>query len=77
MQIGACAADRMHCPFRAEHALTLDEIKAYRSMNLTDLKKKSVQDLIEMATELGIENIGRSRKQDVIFAILKARARKK
>ena len=46
-------------------------------MNLTDLKKKSVQDLIEMANELGIENIGRSRKQDVIFAILKARARKK
>ncbi|HMB39562.1 MAG TPA: Rho termination factor N-terminal domain-containing protein, partial [Wenzhouxiangellaceae bacterium] len=46
-------------------------------MNLTDLKKKSVQDLIEMANELGIENIGRSRKQDVIFAILKARAKKK
>ena len=46
-------------------------------MNLTDLKKKSVQDLIDMANELGIENIGRSRKQDVIFAILKARAAKK
>ncbi|MDT8437743.1 MAG: transcription termination factor Rho [Wenzhouxiangellaceae bacterium] len=46
-------------------------------MNLTDLKKKSVQDLMEMATELGVENIGRSRKTDVIFAILKARAAKK
>lgn len=46
-------------------------------MNLTELKQKSVQELIEMATELGVENIGRSRKQDVIFAILKARAAKK
>lgn len=46
-------------------------------MNLTELKRKSVQELLEMAEELGIENIGRSRKQDVIFAILKAKARKK
>jgi len=46
-------------------------------MNLTELKRKSVQELIEMAEELGIENIGRTRKQDVIFAILKAKARKK
>ncbi len=46
-------------------------------MNLTELKRKSVQELIEMAEELGIENIGRTRKQDVIFAILKAKAKKK
>ncbi len=46
-------------------------------MNLTELKRKSVHELIEMAESLGIENIGRSRKQDVIFAILKAKARKK
>lgn len=46
-------------------------------MNLTELKRKSVQELLEMAEELAIENIGRSRKQDVIFAILKAKARKK
>jgi transcription termination factor Rho len=46
-------------------------------MNLTELKTKSVKDLIDMAEELGIENIGRSRKQDVIFAILKAQAGKK
>jgi len=46
-------------------------------MNLTELKQKSVKDLIEMANDLGVENIGRSRKQDVIFAILKARASKK
>lgn len=46
-------------------------------MNLTELKQKSVPELLEMAEELGIENIGRSRKQDVIFAILKAKAKKK
>ncbi|MDR9389593.1 MAG: transcription termination factor Rho [Wenzhouxiangella sp.] len=46
-------------------------------MNLTELKRQSVHELIEMAEGLGIENIGRSRKQDVIFAILKAKARKK
>jgi transcription termination factor Rho len=46
-------------------------------MNLTELKRKSPQELVEMADELGIENMGRSRKQDVIFAILKAKAGKK
>ncbi|MFU8832329.1 MAG: transcription termination factor Rho [Wenzhouxiangella sp.] len=46
-------------------------------MNLTELKTKSVKDLIDMAEELGIENMGRSRKQDVIFSILKAKAGKK
>ena len=46
-------------------------------MNLTELKKKTAKDLIEMAEELGIENMGRSRKQDVIFAILKAKAKNK
>jgi len=46
-------------------------------MNLTELKTKSVKELIEMAEELGIENMGRSRKQDVIFAILKGKAHKK
>ncbi|GAB4176020.1 MAG: transcription termination factor Rho [Wenzhouxiangellaceae bacterium] len=46
-------------------------------MNLTELKTKSVQELIQMANELGVENIGRARKQDVIFAILKARAANK
>ena len=47
------------------------------TMNLTELKRKSAQALIDMAEELGIENMGRSRKQDVIFAILKAKARNK
>ena len=44
-------------------------------MNLTELKKKSAAELIEIAQAMGLDNISRLRKQDVIFAILKAHAR--
>ncbi|MCX7122285.1 MAG: transcription termination factor Rho, partial [Gammaproteobacteria bacterium] len=45
-------------------------------MNLNDLKKKSIADLMELAHSLGVENVGRSRKQEIIFAILKSHTRK-
>lgn len=45
-------------------------------MNLTDLKKQSAAELIEVAQSVGIENVARSRKQDIIFSILKAQAKK-
>ena len=41
-------------------------------MNLTELKQKPVQDLIKIAEEMGADNVGRLRKQDVIFTILKS-----
>ncbi len=44
-------------------------------MNLTELKKKPVSELIRMAQDMGIENMARARKQDLIFAILKAHAK--
>ncbi|HZF15498.1 MAG TPA: transcription termination factor Rho [Steroidobacteraceae bacterium] len=44
-------------------------------MNLTQLKLKPVNDLVDLATKMGLENMGRSRKQDIIFSILKAHAR--
>jgi len=44
-------------------------------MNLTELKTKSVPELLDIATEMGLENMARSRKQDVIFAILKKHAK--
>ena len=44
-------------------------------MNLTELKKKSAAEVIELAGEMGVEGIARSRKQDVIFALLKAHAK--
>lgn len=44
-------------------------------MNLTELKQKSANNLIELATGMGIENLGRKRKQDMIFDILKVHAK--
>ncbi len=44
-------------------------------MNLTELKRKSVPDLLEMARSMGIDNLGRARRQDVVFAILKSHAK--
>jgi len=43
-------------------------------MNLTELKLKTADQLMEIANEKGLENMGRARKQDIIFAILKAHA---
>jgi len=43
--------------------------------NLTELKKKSVAELVEISQSLGIDDVARARKQEVIFAILKALAK--
>lgn len=43
-------------------------------MHLFDLKKKSAAELLSLANELGIDNVARQRKQEIIFAILKAQA---
>jgi transcription termination factor Rho len=44
-------------------------------MNLTDLKTKPSAELITLAESMGLENMARSRKQDIIFAILKRHAK--
>ena len=44
-------------------------------MNLTELKQKSASELIEIAQSRGLEGMARSRKQDVIFSLLKAHAK--
>ncbi len=44
-------------------------------MNLTDLKKKPIEELITIAKDIGLENVARSRKQDIIFNILKRHAK--
>ncbi|MDH3400318.1 MAG: transcription termination factor Rho, partial [Chromatiales bacterium] len=43
-------------------------------MNLTDLKTKPIGELVEMARSLGLEDLARSRKQDIIFSMLTAHA---
>ncbi len=44
-------------------------------MNLTELKLKPIHDLVKLAESMGLDNLARSRKQDIIFSILKAHAR--
>ena len=44
-------------------------------MNLTELKSKPISELVELAENMGIENMARARKQDIIFAILKKHAK--
>ena len=45
-------------------------------MNLTELKQRNAADIIQLAQDLGLEGTSRARKQDVIFALLKAHAKK-
>ena len=44
-------------------------------MNLTELKTKPIGELLELAASMGLENVGRNRKQDIIFSILKRHAK--
>lgn len=44
-------------------------------MNLTELKRKSIAELLTIAQDMGLDNMARSRKQDIIFAILKTHAK--
>ncbi len=45
-------------------------------MNLTELKQKSATELMEIAHTFGIDDVARARKQEIIFAILKAHAKR-
>ena len=45
-------------------------------MRLLDLKKQSAASLLELASSMGLDNLARLRKQDIIFAILKAHSKK-
>ncbi len=44
-------------------------------MNLTELKQKPIKELLDIANEMGLDGVARSRKQDIIFSILKAHAK--
>lgn len=44
-------------------------------MNLTELKDTPVSKLVTLGESMGLENLARLRKQDIIFAILKAHAK--
>jgi len=44
-------------------------------MNLTELKDKPISELVALSEEMGLENLARARKQDIIFSILKSHAK--
>ena len=44
-------------------------------MHLNELKALHVSEVLKQAEELEIENTGRMRKQELMFAIIKKRAR--
>ena len=44
-------------------------------MNLTELKLKPAAELVEIARNMKLDGMARARKQDIIFAILKAHAK--
>jgi transcription termination factor Rho len=63
-------------------AFTEDEViakseleKGENLLSLNELKDKPVAELVELAASMDIENMGRSRKQDIIFAVLQAHAK--
>jgi len=71
---------------RPEHedntAFTPDEVidkaeleKGENLLSLNELKNKPVADLVALAESMGIENMGRSRKQDIIFSVLTEHAK--
>jgi len=45
-------------------------------MHLLNLKKQSAAELLDLAASMGLDNLARLRKQDIIFAILKAHSKK-
>ena len=45
------------------------------AMHLSDLKRQPVAELMETAREMGLENVGRSRKQEVIAAIVRKQSK--
>src|SRR5699024_2243614 len=60
----------------------MEEFEAYAGpasedgpiMDLSELKLKTASELMDMAQEMGLDNLSRMRKQDLIFAMLKAHA---
>ncbi len=44
-------------------------------MNLTEMKIKPVNELVEVAESLGLEDVGRLKKQEIIFRIFKQQAK--
>jgi transcription termination factor Rho len=60
-----------------EEASAAEEDNGTERINVKELKAKPMQELTDLAEDLAIENAGGMRKQDLIFAILKAQTEKR
>ncbi len=76
-KVAAAAAMREEFPddeeFDVIPAAELESTK--NGMNLAELKTRPAAALVQLAETMGLENLARSRKQDIIFSILKAHAK--
>ena len=65
-----------HSAFTADEVIDKAELeKGENLLSLNELKNKPVAELVALAESMGIENMGRSRKQDIIFSVLKEHAK--
>ena len=65
-----------HSAFTADEVILKSDLEELENLlNLTELKTQPVADLVALAESMGLENMRRSRKQDVIFAVLQAHAK--
>ena len=59
--------------FTSEDVISKSELEGDDVLSLPDLRTKSITEIQNTASEMGIENISRARRQDITFSILKAR----
>ena len=50
-------------------------VRQTESMNLSDLKRCPIPELVELAEGIGIENLGRARRQEIITQILRKQSK--
>jgi transcription termination factor Rho len=77
---GGGGGDRHHPDmlpdFEEVEVISQEDLERTRNaMNLTELKRRPAHELVVLAESMGLDNLARSRKQDMIFSILKAHAR--
>ncbi len=59
--------------FSEDEVIRRPELEATENLlNLTEIKTQPASEIVELAQSLGLENMARSRKQDIIFEVLKA-----
>ncbi len=61
----------------AEDEAALSNEEGAEKVYVRELKSKTMQELTELAEEIGVENAGGLRKQDLLFAVLKAQTEQK